>query len=160
MAYDRFTFFWRGPLSQWYPSPFVVDSQTFSCAEQYMMWRKAMLFGDQLAAAQIVATTDPARHKFIGRLVEGFQEGRWVSERLGIVYTGNEAKFTQSDELYAKLVSTAGTELVEASPADTIWGIGLREGDPRALDRKTWRGQNLLGRTLTQLRDDLMEKRS
>ncbi|HVV84202.1 MAG TPA: NADAR family protein [Kofleriaceae bacterium] len=152
-----FTFFWRpdSPFSQWYARAFTVDGVSFACAEQFMMHGKARLFGDAEVAAQILATPDPRTQKALGRKVRSFDEHRWRKAREEIVYAGNRAKFTQHADLLAELLATAGTELVEASPMDTIWGIGLSSSNPRALDRATWRGQNLLGRILTRLRDDL-----
>ena len=152
-----FTFFWRpdSPFSQWYPCQFVVDGARFGCAEQFMMHGKAVLFGDGEIAAEILAATDPRTHKALGRKVRGFDDHAWKKAREGIVYAGNHAKFTQHDELRAALLATAGTELVEASPMDRIWGIGLSSSSPLATDRSKWRGLNLLGRILTRLRDDL-----
>lgn len=154
---ERFTFFWQkdSPFSQWYPSPFEVDGHTFGCAEQYMMYRKANLFGDEATAQRILATPDPRAQKALGRQVQGFSEAVWVREREAIVRTGNRAKFTQNPPLRAALLATAGTTLVESSPYDRIWGIGLSADHPAATDPAKWRGLNLLGKILTELRDEL-----
>ncbi|MDY7229346.1 NADAR family protein [Hyalangium rubrum] len=156
----RFTFFWRSesPFSQWYPSRFVVEGKPFMCAEQYMMHGKAVLFGDLEVARRILASESPKTHKALGRKVRGFDDQVWKRERERIVYEGNHAKFTQSDELLKALLATAGTELVEASPLDRIWGVGLSAEDPRIQDPSLWRGQNLLGKVLTRLREDLQGK--
>jgi hypothetical protein len=156
----RYTFFWRqqSPFSQWHPSEFVVEGVRFTCAEQYMMYGKAVLFGDAEVAARILEARTPKQHKALGREVRGFDGARWERERERIVYTGNHAKFTQNAELLAALLATAGTELVEASPTDRIWGVGLSAEDPRIQDPATWRGQNLLGKVLTRLREDLLAR--
>jgi ribA/ribD-fused uncharacterized protein len=156
----RFTFFWQqeSPFSQWHPSQFVVEGQRFMCAEQYMMHGKALLFGDLEVAMRILATSCPKGHKSLGRKVRGFDEQLWRRERERIVYEGNHAKFTQNAELLAALLATAGTELVEASPLDRIWGVGLAAEDPRIQDPAQWRGQNLLGKVLTRLREDLLQQ--
>jgi ribA/ribD-fused uncharacterized protein len=153
-----FTFFWRpdSPFSQWHACTFVVDGATFACAEQFMMHGKARLFGDDEIAAQILETLDPRTHKALGRKVRGFDDRAWKAAREDIVYAGNRAKFTQNPALLATLLATAGTELVEASPMDRIWGIGMASSNPAAVDRTKWKGQNLLGRILTRLRDDLV----
>jgi len=158
----RFTFFWRqeAPFSQWHPVEFVVKGRRFMCAEQYMMHGKAVLFGDLEVAERILASASPKTHKALGRKVSGFDEKLWVRERERIVYEGNHAKFTQNAELLQKLLATAGTELVEASPTDRIWGVGLSEEDPRIQNPSQWRGQNLLGKVLTRLREDLLASRS
>ena len=155
---DGFTLFWRpdSPFSQWYPCAFTVDGVGFGCAEQFMMHGKAVLFGDGAIAAEILASPDPRQHKALGRKVRGFDEHRWRKAREAIVATGNRAKFTQDDALRAALLATAGTTLVEASPLDRIWGIGLAAGSPDATVPARWRGQNLLGHILTRLRDELM----
>jgi ribA/ribD-fused uncharacterized protein len=152
-----FTFFFTAasPFSQWHPCTFTGDGHAFCCAEQFMMHGKAVLFGDAKIAAQILAATDPKQHKALGRKVAGFDAARWRAAREGIVKAGNHAKFTQNPALLATLLATRGTTLVEASPFDRIWGIGLAATDPRASDPSKWRGQNLLGKILTELRDEL-----
>ena len=157
----RFTFFWQSesPFSQWHPAEFEVNGKRFMCAEQYMMYGKAVLFGDLEVAERILATSSPKTQKALGRKVNGFEEQRWNRERERIVYEGNHAKFTQNEELLQKLLATAGTELVEASPTDVIWGVGLAEEDPRIQNPSLWRGQNLLGKVLPRLREDLLAGR-
>jgi ribA/ribD-fused uncharacterized protein len=158
MAGHRFTFFWRegSPFSQWHPSRFEVAGARYTCAEQYMMAGKARLFGDAEVEAQILKAKTPKQHKALGRKVRGFDAALWERERERIVYEGNHAKFTQDAGLLEALLATAGTELVEASPLDRIWGVGLGAEDPRIQDPATWRGLNLLGKVLTRLREDLL----
>lgn len=153
-----YTFFFTeaSPFSQWHPSPFVVDGKKFICAEQYMMHGKAMLFGDAEVADEILVATHPKQHKALGRKVKNFDDAVWKRERENIVYAGSKAKFTQNPPLLEALLATKGTTLVEASPYDRIWGIGLGAKDPRAQDPTQWKGQNLLGKILTKLRDELL----
>jgi len=153
-----FTFFFTeaSPFSQWYRCRFTAGAHTFICAEQYMMHGKALLFGDGDVAAQILAADHPRQHKALGRKVKPFDDAIWRREREGIVRAGSRAKFTQNPELRELLLATRGTTLVEASPYDRIWGIGLAATDPRAQDPATWRGQNLLGKILTELREELI----
>ena len=158
---SQYTFFFTeaNPFSQWYPCTFTVGEHTFNCAEQYMMYGKAMLFADTETAQKILAAQHPREHKALGRKVKPFDDAQWKRERIAIVRTGSHAKFTQNAELRAKLLATAGTTLVEASPYDKIWGIGLAASDPRAQDPNQWRGQNLLGKILTELRDQLLAEK-
>jgi ribA/ribD-fused uncharacterized protein len=153
-----FTFFFTdaSPFSQWHRASFVVDDHTFSCAEQYMMYGKAQLFADAATAAEILAADHPRQHKALGRKVTPFDDATWRRNREAIVLAGNRAKFTQNPALLAQLLATRGTTLVEASPHDKIWGIGLAANDPRAADPAQWKGQNLLGKILTALRDGLL----
>lgn len=155
---DRHTFFFRPecPFSQWYPASFTAGGLTFSCAEQFMMHGKAKLFWDAEAAAEILAAASPREHKALGRKVKGFDDQVWKQHREAIVAAGSRAKFTQNEELKEMLLDTRGTTLVEASPFDRIWGVGLSANDPRIDDPKQWRGQNLLGKILTRLRDELL----
>lgn len=155
---EQFTFFYRSrnPFSQWYPCRFTIDGITFNCAEQYMMYAKAMLFNDAAIAEKILEATEPRDQKALGRKVKNFDPQVWEKEAKGIVYRANHAKFTQNPSLLEELLATAGTTLVEASPTDTIWGIGMTEDDPNALDRSKWKGTNWLGEVLTQLREDVM----
>lgn len=152
---EAFTFFWKHRLSQWHRAPFVVGGVTFLCAEQYMMYAKALLFGDREAAARILAAETPGEQQAIGREVRGFDETVWVLFREGIVYTGSYARFSQDADQRELLFATRGTTLVEASPHDRVWGIGLAANDPRALDRSKWLGLNLLGEILTRVREAL-----
>jgi ribA/ribD-fused uncharacterized protein len=156
-----FTFFFTeaNPFSQWYPCTFTVGENTFSCAEQFMMHGKAMLFRDTESAAKILAAAHPRQHKALGRKVTPFDDAVWKRERVAIVRAGSHAKFTQNADLLEKLLATAGTTLVEASPYDKIWGIGLAASDERAQDPAQWKGQNLLGKILTELRDQLLAER-
>lgn len=157
---EKFTFFWSGPFSQWYPAEFVVNGKKFTCAEQFMMYKKAEFFGDEETAEKIMSTSDPKIQKALGRKVRGFNVDAWNENAKAFVYMGNYNKFTQNSNLLKKLFDTKGTTLVEASPYDTIWGIGLTEDNPSALDRKKWRGTNWLGEILTSLREDLMNDNS
>lgn len=145
----------RGCLSQWWLSPFRVEGLTFATAEHYMMWRKAVLFGDTVVAEQILAAGHPHQAKGLGGRVTGFDESVWEAERFGIVVTGNVAKFGQHDDLRAFLLGTGERVLVEASPVDRVWGIGLAANDPRADDPALWCGSNLLGFGLMHARSVL-----
>jgi ribA/ribD-fused uncharacterized protein len=155
---ERYTFFFTeaSPFSQWHRCTFVVGGNTFGCAEQFMMHGKAVLFGDADVAVQILAADHPRTHKALGRKVRGFDDAIWRRERERIVLDGNRAKFTQNAALKDVLFATRGTLLVEASPYDRIWGIGLAATSPDAKDPAKWRGQNLLGKILTRLRDELL----
>lgn len=149
--------FWQPPavFGQWTPSPFVIDGQTYNCAEQYMMAEKARLFGDEATRARILATDSPREHKALGRTVANFDRATWQDACLDIVVRGNLAKFTQNPEMRAALLATGDKLLVEASPMDRIWGVGLRADDPRIHDRGQWPGQNLLGEALMRVRAEL-----
>lgn len=153
---EKFTFFWKGPLSQWHKSNFVVNGVGFNCAEQYMMAEKASIFSDKLTYEKIMNTSSPKEQKYFGRQVAEFDVDFWNRVAKKVVYKGNWAKFTQDNNLKSLLLATEGTTLVEASPYDKIWGIGLGKSDPRAQSRDTWQGKNWLGETLTKLRDDLI----
>ncbi|WP_237322253.1 NADAR family protein [Streptomyces sp. JJ36] len=141
-----------GVLSQWWPSPFTVDGVQYASAEHWMMAGKARLFGDDAALAAILAARTPAEAKKHGRLVRAFDEERWAASRFDLVVTGNVAKFGQEPALRAFLLGTGNRVLVEASPRDRIWGIGLAASDERAADPARWPGRNLLGFALMEAR--------
>jgi ribA/ribD-fused uncharacterized protein len=157
---EKFTFFWSGPFSQWHPSPFEIDGVSYNCCEQWMMASKARLFNDQETLKKIMSAVMPSDQKRYGREVRGFDKEKWDAVARDFVYQGNYAKFTQNPDLESVLMATVGTTLVEASPEDCIWGIGLRKTDPRAKDRKTWRGTNWLGEMITKVREDLLKEKS
>ncbi|GAA2517554.1 NADAR family protein [Streptomyces gobitricini] len=142
-------------LSQWWPSPFTVDGVEYATAEHWMMASKARLFGDADAERQAVEAPDPALAKKAGRLVRCFDETIWKRERFGIVVRGGEHKFASDPELRTFLLSTGDRVLVEASPLDRVWGIGLAADDPRAESPAHWRGLNLLGFALMDARAKL-----
>lgn len=162
----KYVFFWghrpqrdgsigTGCLSQWWPAAFTVDDVRFASAEHYMMWRKALLFGDEEAARRIAVASHPRQAKMLGRRVRDFDEQTWVAARRGIVVDASVAKFGQRRELRDFLVGTGRRVLVEASPTDRIWGIGLAATDERTADPARWRGLNLLGFALMEARDRL-----
>ncbi|MER7926586.1 NADAR family protein [Streptomyces sp. NPDC096057] len=144
-------------LSQWWPSPFTVDGVTYATAEHWMMAGKARLFGDGDALARVLAAGHPSQAKRAGRLVRGFDEEVWARERFGIVVEGSVRKFSADAELRGFLLGTGKRVLVEASPVDRVWGIGLAADDAAAGDPERWRGPNLLGFALMVARGVLRE---
>lgn len=147
-------------LSQWFPSSFVVDNVEYPTAEHFMMAEKARLFGDESTLRQILQAPHPGAAKALGRQVQGFDESLWVQQRFDIVVRGNLAKFAQDKVLKSYLLNTEDKVLVEASPTDTIWGIGLA-ADDRQVDNPTqWRGANLLGFALMKVRTMLRNTES
>lgn len=162
----KYLFFWGhtppaghrvGPhvLSQWYEHPFAVGDETYRTAEHYMMANKARLFGDEEHLALILDAASPGEAKAHGGAVRGFDEATWQRHRFDIVVRGSIAKFSSDDELRSYLVGTGGRILVEASPRDRIWGIGMSRDDPDAEHPSRWRGLNLLGFALMEARATL-----
>ncbi|MEV4174047.1 NADAR family protein [Nonomuraea sp. NPDC049709] len=141
-----------GCLSQWWPVTFTEDGHTYASAEHYMMAHKAWLSGDEESAAAILATGHPGKAKALGRTVRGFDEATWQRHRFDIVVRGNVAKFGQHPPLADYLLGTGNRILVEASPQDRVWGIGLTADDQRAASPAGWRGLNLLGFALMAAR--------
>ncbi|MFI6042665.1 NADAR family protein [Nocardia sp. NPDC051321] len=142
-------------LSQWWPALFVVDGTEFASAEHYMMWGKAQLFGDAENAERVLAAPTPKDAKRLGREVRGFDGNLWSEHRYDVVVRGNVAKFGQHAQLREYLLGTGDRVLVEASPADRIWGIGLAADSPKAEDPARWPGLNLLGFALMDARAEL-----
>ncbi|HEY4223711.1 MAG TPA: NADAR family protein, partial [Myxococcota bacterium] len=150
-----YVFFWKHTpvvaapdarvLSQWSPHGFTIDGTRYPTAEHYMMAEKARLFGDEDARAKILLSSKPNDVKALGRAVRNYDDKKWSHARFDVVVRGSRAKFSASDALRAYLVSTAPKILVEASPLDTIWGIGLAADAPNASTPSSWRGLNLLG---------------
>ena len=149
-----------GCLSQWWPAEFTVDGVSFRSAEHYMMWRKALLFGDQASAERIVAAGHPRDAKILGRGVTNFDEQTWVENRFEVVTNASRHKFGQNPVLRDWLVGTGDRVLVEASPTDRVWGIGLAATDERATDPARWRGLNLLGFALMRARFEWQSEQS
>ncbi|MEU3826286.1 DUF1768 domain-containing protein [Streptomyces sp. SID486] len=144
-----------GCLSQWWPSPFVVDGVEYATAEHWMMAGKARLFGDAEAERRVLAAEHPAEAKKAGRLVRDFDEEAWARARFALVVEGSVHKFTAHDDLRRFLLGTGDRVLVEASPVDRVWGIGLAADDEAAADPERWQGPNLLGFALMEARERL-----
>jgi ribA/ribD-fused uncharacterized protein len=147
-----------GCLSQWWPAPFTVDGRVFDTAEHWMMWRKATLFDDDETAGRVLTAGHPQRAKALGRQVRGFDEATWAAHRYDVVVAGSVAKFAAHDDLRAFLLGTGERVLVEASPVDRVWGIGLAADDPAAGSPARWRGGNLLGFALMDARAALLDR--
>lgn len=153
---DKYHFFYGGPFSQWYRSPFVeFDGTKYCTAEQYMMAKKALLFGDDEVFYAIMRTQNPSEQKALGRSVRNFDVGKWNEVAQDIVYTGNLLKFSQNEDLKKYMLDTGDKFLVEASPTDTIWGIGLGLNDPNLSRVSKWRGSNWLGIALVRVREEI-----
>ncbi len=165
----KYLFFWghtpnrdgstsKSCFSQWYEASFELDNVRYATAEHYMMAEKARLFGDDAIAAQILNATHPGEAKKLGRLVQGFRDEQWKQHRFEIVVRGNLAKFSQNKALKTFLRQTGDRVLVEASPRDRIWGIGLAADDPSAANPYQWKGENLLGFALMVVRGQLKDE--
>lgn len=149
------TFFFReqSPFSNWHKKNFELYGKTFNCGEQAMMWSKAMLFGDTNKAEEIMNTKEPRDQKKLGREVGGFDQTMWDSMQTRVMYNIMTGKFKNAD-MWQHLERTKDTTMVEASPYDKIWGIGLSEYKAKQTPESQWPGQNLLGKMLTKYRND------
>lgn len=163
---DDYVFFTKSFLSQWYGafkgqssqfefSIFGAVNVNFNCAEQAMMWSKAMLFGDYEIAEQIINEKHPSAQKDLGRQVRGFQQEVWDEIKFDLICEINNCKFLCNQDLGNKLVDTGKRKLVEAAPWDKVWGIGMGVDDPNILDESKWKGQNLLGKALMIVRQNI-----
>lgn len=146
-------------LSQWWVDPFEADGVTYPTAEHYMMAGKADLFGDHEKAELIRQTPDAKTAKVVGREVAGFDAVTWERHRFDIVVDGNLAKFRQHRDLRRFLIGTGDAVLVEASKKDLIWGTGLARDEKNATKPDYWRGLNLLGFALMEVREQLRAAR-
>lgn len=142
-------------FSQWWVSPFTVDGVTYATAEHWMMAKKAELFGDAEVRAQVLAAETPNEAKALGRKVQGYDDAQWAEARFDLVVEGNRHKFAQNPDLAAFLVGTGQQVLVEASPVDPVWGIGLDEKHEDAPHPDRWQGSNMLGFALMEVRSGL-----
>ena len=148
-------YFFGSIYSQWTKSFFIEYNIQFTTAEQYMMYHKALLFDDTEIANQILATNNPKEQKALGRKVKGFDVTVWDQKKLAIVTQGNYLKFSQNKKFKEQLLSTGLKIFVEGSPYDSVWGVCLKYSDPLILDEKNWKGQNLLGKALMDVRAKL-----
>ena len=142
-------------LSQWYYAPFIIAGIKYPTAEHYMMAMKAQLFRDMNSLEKIIKAASPSIAKALGREVAGFNEEKWSSNAFNIVVEGNFGKFSQNKIAMEYLLGTGSRVLVEASPNDKIWGIGLSQDNPFAEQPVKWKGQNKLGFSLMEVREKL-----
>lgn len=153
MDNSNYIFFWGGIYSNWYPSNFVIDGVVYTCTEQHMMHQKALLFNDVDIAEKVMETKNPSDQKALGRQIKNYDDAKWNAVRYNVVKEGCRAKFEQNPRLKKQLLADKGKEFVEASPEDKIWGIGF--DTEHALENKSSWGQNLLGKLLTELSNEL-----
>ena len=163
----KFIFFWghhqTGPFikptcfSQWYERGFSIDGLQYRCAEQWMMAEKARLFSDPETRQLILDATTPRDMKALGRKVRNFDSEVWSKNAREIVTRGNIAKFSQNDDLKRYILGTGDKVLVEASPYDRIWGIGMSRDDAGVNNPHNWKGTNRLGFCLMEARDRIKE---
>ena len=145
-------------FSQWWQLDFVVDHLVYKTAEHWMMAQKARLFEDNTVLEKIIACRTPGEAKKLGRQVSNFDPQTWDNHKYEIVKTGNFHKFSQHPDLKDFLLNTGIKIIVEASPRDNIWGIGMAESNPNSHNPNLWKGQNLLGFALMEVRDELLKK--
>ncbi len=159
----KYIFFWghqksgsnisKSCFSQWYESPFEHEGLLYQTAEHFMMAEKSRLFDDEASATNAVAAKTPGEAKKIGRNVKSFNDKLWLENRFKIVVNANYYKFSQDESLKDFLLSTKDRVLVEASPVDKIWGIGLAADNSACENPNLWKGLNLLGFALMEVRD-------
>jgi ribA/ribD-fused uncharacterized protein len=154
---EEFIFYFgqESVFSHWFKCSFSINSQDFCCAEQYIMYRKAVLFNDVEIAKKILNSSNPARHRYLGKQVGGFDKRLWQQHCKQFAFDGNLSKFAQSSVLTNILLQTTGKSFAEASPYDRIWGIGLSMKNPKIYDRSQWRGRNWAGEVLQSVRAKL-----
>mmetsp|Transcript_22062 Transcript_22062/g.22795 ORF Transcript_22062/g.22795 Transcript_22062/m.22795 type:complete len:189 (-) Transcript_22062:42-608(-) len=145
-------------FSQWYNDHvgFIVDDVHYKTAEHYMMAQKAKLFNDIEAYNAILESPDPKTAKSLGRTVQNFSSERWNEVCFDIVVEGNMNKFTQNSDLMSYIIQTNPKILVEGSPSDRIWGVGLAKNDPNTHNPLKWEGKNLLGFALVEVRNRII----
>lgn len=152
---DSHIYFWSSELSNWHMCKFEYKGHPFYNSEQAFMWEKALYFKDDLVARRILQEPDPKKSKKLGREVRNFDRYEWSKVCFDIMVSVNLAKFSSTWTLKRILLDTKPKILVEASPLDTIWGIGLHWSDDKVLDEKNWKGENLLGKALMEVRNKL-----
>jgi len=152
---DKYVFFYGSCYSQWAMRDIEIGGGKYNCCEQRMMAAKAYLFRDHVAMKKIMEAKDPANQKALGRMVKGFDKDRWEEIAQDVVYEANYAKFTQHEDWKQQLIATGDKIIVEASPTDCIWGIGMSCDDPGIEDPKNWRGTNWLGEEIMNVRNVL-----
>ena len=152
---EQYYFFWKSKLSNWHMCNFVMNGVTYNCGEQAMMAEKAILFNDKDTLFQIMTTSHPKTIQALGRQIKNFSQEVWDKNKYRIMVDLSYARFSQNQYLKDLLLDTGDKILVEASPIDKIWGIGLDGNEAKITPDTEWKGQNLLGKALTEVRNRL-----
>jgi hypothetical protein len=155
---DKYIFFWDSIYSNWYGCEFSSAGRKFNCSEQNFMYHKALTFGDVETAEKMMKESHPRVQKKLGKLVKNYDDTTWAEVRYDIMKEAVYLKFSQNKELLSELLKTGDKIFVEASPYDTIWGIGMGEDDDLILDEKNWKGLNLLGKALCEVRAQFIKE--
>ncbi len=150
-------YFWKpeqddGYLGNWYTAPFTIEGKLFHNSEHYFMWKKVMLF-EPTQEDKILVATDSKTMKDIGQKIKNYDDAIWSAERYKIMVESLMHKFSQNEDLKKRLLATGTCDLVEASPFDKIWGIGITKS--QALAGVKGKGQNLLGKALMEVRNKM-----
>lgn len=156
---DTHVYFWNGIYSNWYPCKIYDEFSklNFENTEQAFMWYKANLFKDDEVKKQIELTGNPKLVKQLGRQIKNYDDVIWNEARFGWMLAVNLMKFSQHQYLRQALIETGTRTMVEASPLDKVWGVGLDENNPLILDERNWQGQNLLGKVLMRVRESIQK---
>lgn len=148
-------YFWGSLYSNWYITHFVIDGVTYNCVEQYMMAQKAIMANDKESLEKIMNVSDPGEQKKLGQAVANLNVKEWDEKKLDIVTKGCIAKFTSKRFLQETLLKTGNKVIVEGSPNDRLWGVGLHWSSSDIEDKNKWKGTNLLGRALMKAREEI-----
>jgi len=160
----KYLFFWghqpskdgsitKSCFSQWWESSFVDNNTTYKTSEHWMMAEKARLFKDPTMVPKIINANSPGEAKKLGRRISNFDQATWDQAKYDIVVKGNTLKFSQNNNIKTFIINTNERVIVEASPVDSIWGNGLSADSKDAYKPENWRGENLLGFALMEVRD-------
>jgi len=158
---EKYVFFYKDKIAHWNMTPFKdKNGVEYNCMEQFMMATKALIFLDNVNYDNIMLSEDPAHIQQLGRYVQNFDQKIWDATKQEIVYAGNLFRFQQNKELRDILLGTGDKILAEANPDDLIWGIGMDMNDPLVDDSRNWKGENLLGEVLMDVREQLRNQSS
>jgi hypothetical protein len=157
IEYDDYVAFWGSCFSNFFPTRFYLDGRYWTTSEKYFMYTKAITFGDEEIAEKILKTDNPKECKNLGRQVKNFNSEEWDKIKEEIMYKAVKAKFEQDGLCNSCILNYLNKDFVEGSPYDKIWGVGIKYDDKRILNKKNWQGQNLLGKILTRVKDELVQ---
>ena len=154
---DKYVAFWGSCFSNFFPCNFTLEGKHWTTSEKYFMWKKAMTFGDTEIADEILNNDDPRTVKKLGRQVKDFSSDVWDRVKFDIMYNAVKAKFTQDSDCNKCIKIFEKQKFIEGSPYDVVWGVGIRYDDENVFDENKWKGENLLGKIVTIVRDEILK---